>query len=100
MDASINNSLNIKQPAPSVDNTSVQKRKINRPNVGVVDVPNISSTPLKDTLTIKKQENPKIIPVQKPKKSSYFKFQTVLSAIVTLCGIGSIINLIKKIKIK
>ena len=67
--------LNIpKQPAPEVisDNSKNKKKKIfNVPKVGVVDVPNISKTPLADTVAIKKQENPhtvyKLTSDKKPK---------------------------------
>jgi len=96
---------NIKQPAP---NTGVQKeaapaaskpkRAINRPHVGVVDVPKISSTPMKDELVRKERENPREIIKFKPKSKSNLHFQGALSAIIGGCGLVSLLSLIRRIR--
>ena len=55
----------LKQPAPEIisdeSKKDSKKRVFNIPKVGVVDVPNISKTPIADTITLKKQENPHTI---------------------------------------
>ncbi len=66
---------NIKVPEPNVVNSTskntaseskdIQKRKAplrqyNRPNVGVLNVPDISKTPLTDTFIKKRQDNPQM----------------------------------------
>lgn len=90
----------IKQPEPNIiqEGTNPQKREINAPKVGVVDVPNISTTPMADTLTLKKQENPHII--YKLTNNNIFKglkFHNILSIGIGACGIGALVSVIKTI---
>lgn len=90
MDSSINSTQQIQQP--------IQKRTINRPNVGVVDVPKISSTPMKDELVKQAQENPREIINFKSNKKRNFNLQSALSAFITGGGITLLIGLIIKMK--
>ena len=98
MTAPLNSQDLIKQPRPSTmdkssaakkdtasENQNVQsqivpQKKFNRPNVGVVSPSSISQTPLADTITIKKKENPyikyKIMPRIKI-KSNFQKFASI-----------------------
>ena len=58
MNNSSTNLNSIRQPAPSVQAPQNVERKFNKPNVGIVNPPTISRTPLDDTIAIKKKENP------------------------------------------
>ncbi len=104
MTAPISSQNFIKQPLPSTmeENSNTQnstqnteekkeERKYNRPYVGIVGVPNISTTPMADTVEIKKQENPytkyKYIP--KPKITG--NFQKFASIGTFVLGIGALI---------
>lgn len=90
------NSINsINQTAPAAQKP---KRTINRPHVGVVDVPNLSRTPIKDELVRKAQENPREIFNFKTGKKKNLNFQAALSGIIGGCGLLSILNFIKKTK--
>ncbi len=104
----------IKQPEPNVSvsinpsglttasNTQTTeakkpKRVFNRPKVGVIDVPQISKTPLTDTLEIKKQENPHIkYKMPQSKRRGVFSLKEAASVTIFGCGIISLIKLIKK----
>lgn len=98
MDTSIGT---VKQPAPIVGTqteaqTPKTKRTINRPTVGVVDVPKISSTPMKDELVRKERENPREIIKFKTKSKNNLHFQGAMSAIIGACGLASLIGFIKR----
>ena len=97
------NSSNLpKQPAPEViSNDSKQsslKRIFNIPKVGVVDVPNISKTPIADTITLKKQENPhtvyKLTNDRKPKPT----FENISTLGIIGLGLLALLNLFKRKK--
>ena len=110
MTAPLNSQDLIKQPRPSTmdkssaakkntaaesqytQNQIVNQRKFNRPNVGVVSPTSISQTPLSDTITIKKQENPyvkyKIIPKIKI-KSNFQKFASIGVIVAGMCAMAS-----------
>ena len=100
----------IKQPAPSIvtatnKGSGIQKnevpqpkRKINTPNVGVVDVPNISKTPISDMLTIKKQENPRMAYKVAEKKNGFFKFHNIATIGISTASLYCILESILKIK--
>ncbi len=116
MDPLISSKINIpakiKQPEPSVgaevkaEETSKEetskpkkkKREIIRPNVGVVDAPKISTTPMRDTITLKKRENPHTVYKKTPKSKKNFHFQGVMSGVIGVCGVASLISLIKSIR--
>lgn len=89
----------IRQPAPSVQNTSTAQieRKFNLPNVGVVMPPSISKTPLADTVAIKKQENPRMAYKLTTKANKGFKLQGFFSLAIAGCSIGALLKLLKRI---
>ena len=87
----------IRQPAPSVSNTK-KERVYNAPNVGALAVPSISTTPLADTMAIKKQENPRTAYKLTPKSNKGFKLQNVFSIAIAGCSIGALLELLKKAK--
>ena len=92
-----NSSLNlnsIRQPAPSVSSAQVE-RIYNAPKVGVLNVPTISKTPLADTITLKKQENPRTKYKLTPQSFKGFKLQNILSVTILGCSIGALFNLVK-----
>ena len=94
-----NASLNIdsiRQPKPSVGSVSKKERVYNAPNVGVVSPPVISKTPLNDTLTIKRQENPRMKYMLTPKSNKGFKFHILFSLGIIGCSIGALLKLLKK----
>ena len=92
------NSTSIRQPAPSVENTAAPKeRKFNFPQVGVVMPPSISKTPLADTVTIKKQENPRMAYKLTSNANKGFKLQGLFSLAIAGCSIGALLQLLKKI---
>ena len=88
----------VRQPAPSVENTTgaPKKRKFNAPNVGVVDVPNISKTPLADEVALKKQENPRMAYKLTTNANKGFKLQGIFSLAIAGCSIGALLSLLKK----
>ena len=88
----------IRQPAPSVQNTPAaqQERKFNVPNVGVVQPPSISKTPLADTVAIKKQENPRMAYKLTTNANKGFKLQGLSSLAIVGCSIGALFGLLKK----
>lgn len=98
----------IKQPAPNIvsgnnkenNNTEAQKpkRKINSPNVGVVDVPNITNTPISDTINLKKQENPKMAYKLNEDRKGLFKFHNFATIGISSISLYCIIDFISKIK--
>ncbi len=104
MVASVSSQNSVKQPLPSTmeDNSNVQntsstatetkeQRKYNRPNVGVVEVPTISRTPMADTVQIKKQENPYTVYKYIPKPKITGNFQKYASIGTFVLGIGALI---------
>lgn len=87
----------IRQPTPSVQNPNgTNERVFNRPNIGVVNPPSISSTPIDDTLEIKRQENPKMAYKITPKSRKGFKIQNLFSLGIFGCSIGALFELLKK----
>ncbi len=88
----------IRQPAPSTQNNeNTQTERIyNLPKVGVVNPPVISKTPMADTLTIKKQENPRMIYKLTSNAFKGFKLQNVFSLAIAGCSIGALLSLLKK----
>lgn len=107
MDNSLN-SVNLnKAPSPNfVDTTATKtvtaKRKLNMPNVGVVDAPKMSSLPLHDSIVKNKNENPKTAyKISFPKeKIKGLKKDFILSLTILACSIVSIFSLKKSLKIK
>ena len=89
-----------KQPAPSVSEPKSEKikqtRKYNRPQVGVVGVPNISKTPIEDTLVLKKKENPQIKYKFIATRGVLDKFSAFLTVSTVLTGLLAILGLKKK----
>ena len=101
--ASLNvNSL--RQPTPSVVGdlqqaevaNQKQAKKLNVPNVGVVDVPTISKTPVGDTLAIKKQENPRMAYKLTRKSNKGFNLQNFFSLSIVGCAIVALLSGRKK----
>ena len=96
------NSTAAKQPAPSVgeakNETAPQKpaRKYNRPSVGVVDVPNISKTPIEDTLVLKKKEYPRMKYKYISTKGKIDRFAALLSVSTVALGIMAAFGFRKK----
>ena len=87
----------IRQPAPSVQSSASQvERIINVPKVGVVCPPTISRTPMKDTIAIKKKENPRMAYKLTQKSNKGFKLQNVFSLVIASCSIGALLDLLKK----
>ncbi|MBQ4647016.1 MAG: hypothetical protein IJB79_06680 [Candidatus Gastranaerophilales bacterium] len=88
----------IRQPAPSVQsaNGAPVERKYNTPNVGILEVPVISRTPLLDTMTIKRQENPRTIYKFTTNANKGFKLQNFFSLAIVGCSIGALLKLLKK----
>ncbi len=105
METSINA---IKQPKPSTIPKEEQKkavkpkRQFNRPNVGVVDVPKISNTPISDTMSKNKAQNPyityKLDKNTNKKTKRNIDFNNFVSIAITALGIGSLASLIKSFK--
>ncbi len=89
----------IKSPEPNIvtKNKEKPKRKIKRPNVGVVNPSYISKTPIEDTLTIKKQENPQTRYKLTSKKNSAINLNNFTSLVVLGCGFISGFSIFKKI---
>ena len=88
------NKSSIRQPAPNVANTNdTTQRKFNFPNVGVVNVPSISKTPLGDTIAIKKQEHPKMAYKLTPERKKESNFQNVVSLLIAGCSIVALFAL-------
>ncbi len=78
----------------SVQNAETEKkeeRKYNRPYVGVVEVPRISTTPMADTVEIKKQENPYTVYKYIPKPKITGNFQKFASIGTFVLGVGALV---------
>ena len=99
--------LNLRQPTPNVvsgnvnndietSQTSNTERKINYPEVGVVTIPNISKTPLADTLALKKQETPKMAYKLTTKKNNGFTLQNFFSLSIIGCALVALFGGLKK----
>ena len=94
----------LRQPAPSVAGDlrqaevadKKQAKIFNIPNVGVVDVPTISKTPMADTLVIKKQENPRTIYKLTSKGNKGFNLQNFFSLSMVGCAIAALLSGRKK----
>ncbi len=94
-------SLNVlKQPEPNIvsNNATTPKRETLRPNVGVVDVPTISSPTTTDILELKRQENPHTVYKLSEKPKTDLKFQGICSIGIALGSLISLISLFKKTK--
>ncbi|MBQ2983632.1 MAG: hypothetical protein IJD57_02425 [Candidatus Gastranaerophilales bacterium] len=94
-------SLNVlKQPEPNIvsNNATTTKRETLRPNVGVVDVPAISSPTTTDILELKRQENPHTVYKLSEKPKTDLKFQGFCSIGIALGSLISLISLFKKTK--
>jgi len=98
MNNSSTNLNSIRQPAPSVQAPQNVERKFNKPNVGIVNPPTISRTPLDDTIAIKKKENPKMAYKLTPKSKKGLKLQSLFSLAIAGCSIGALLELLKKAK--
>ena len=99
--------FNVQAPAPNIVNSSDKnnnkgqmandkkpKRKINTPNVGVVDAPNISRTPIADFLQLKKDENPKTAyKLTTKNKVKGVNLSNILSVAIGVCSIISFTKL-------
>ena len=100
----------IKQPAPNIVSNSTNskpettketiepKRIIIRPNVGVVDVPTISKTPISDLLEIKKQENPRTVYRLDDNKEKPPNLYNIASIVISASALYGLLNLSKSIK--
>ena len=88
----------IKQPAPDIAGSNEQKRTINRPYVGVISDINPTSTPIRDTLTLKEQENPRIKYMPFKNKNTRVSFDNIATSGIIGCGILAILSLIKRKK--
>ena len=93
----------IKQPAPSVSsNTTAVDSEGNKYKVipatfnDVIQVPNMTSTPLGDWVEIKRKENPYMKYKIKDKTPTIKGFNTVLGLTVFICGVISCFKLFKK----
>ncbi len=94
----------IKQPAPELSSnaseiTNTQEKKykiIPAQNTGVIQAPKISSTPIRDMVEIKRNENPHIIYKIHTKKDTLKGIETTAGIGVILCGIASLVKLFKK----
>lgn len=107
MDNAIANLNSIRQPNPTIggQNVVVQNQsnlvqnnptKTNVPKIGVVEVPTISTTPLADTLTLKKQQTPKIKLKYISKSNRDFNLHNICSFSVIGCAIIALLSLKKK----
>ena len=90
----------IKQPAPSISSSNIQdenkKYKIIRnANIGVIQMPKTSNTPLTDWVEIKRQENPRLKYKVTFKQNKLPKFDTIAGLGVIVCAIVSVIKLFK-----
>lgn len=89
----------LKQPEPKVvsnNQNAQQKRETKRPYVGVVNVPNITKTPISDVLELKKQENPHIVYKLSEKPKGDLKFHGICSIGIIAGSLISLISLFKK----
>ena len=95
------NIATLKQPAPKVisgEEKPQEKREIKVPAVGVVDVPNISKTPMADTLALKQQENPHTVYKLTSKKKPNLNFSNVSTVGIIGFGLAALISIIKGIR--
>ena len=96
---------NIKQPAPSTignnqENKENQEKKyriLPSRNIGMVDAPSISKTPLGDMISIKKEENPKAKYQNYSNKKDLSAVNIISLTGVFVCSILSLLKLRKKI---
>ena len=85
--------LNIfKQPAPVISQSQSANNNplFKYPNVGVLQVPTISKTPIADTIALKKKENPKTaykVDLRNKELLKGFNWQTFSSISIIICGI-------------
>lgn len=107
MDNAFANFNSIKQPSPNIIGQSVavqnqnnssenKQRKYNSPYLGAIDVPEISKTPLYDTMTINQRKNPKPKVKFVKKISKGFNFQNALSLTIFASSLVALFRLIKK----
>ena len=89
------NSLNLFQPKPAIDSNKEAEKNyklIKGPNVGVINPPTISKTPLGDTLCLKKQENPRMAYKVTQNKAKPDFLNTASFLLITACSIAAIFN--------
>ena len=89
------NSVNLFQPKPAIeDKSSAEKNKnyelIKSPNVGVIEPPVISKTPLGDTLCIKKQDNPRMAYKITPKTTKLDLINSLSFILISACSIAAL----------
>ena len=101
----------IKQPAPNIQNIQVNQQPqtqneiiqdnekkykiIKNSNVGIINLPNISKTPMRDTIEIKSKENPYTKYNLKEDKKKLFSIHSITFATVIICA-ATLINSLKK----
>lgn len=88
----------IRQPKPDVGQKETKERTYTAPKVGVIKPPFVSTTPLGDSLAIKKQETPRMKYKFTPKSNKGFKFHNIFSLGIFGCSIGALLKLLKKKK--
>ncbi len=97
----------IKQPEPSVlvnnsqytDAEGKKYKVINyNPNIGVVNTPQLSRTPLRDWIELKRKENPYTVYKLTPKDNTPNTISSIGAIGIILCGIASAFKLLKKNK--
>ena len=79
----------VKSPEPNLVSNQKEKnpkREIKRPDVGVVSVPQISNTPLADTISISKQENPHTVYKLTNKTDSFLNLNNIASIGIIACA--------------
>ena len=114
METNVSNVLDIiKQPAPNLQTPQQKETKqeisqvqaddkpkyklIQGPNVGVIELPKITKTPITDTLEIKKQENPyTIYKTTSQNKIKLSSIHTLTTLATVACGFGALFGLFKK----
>lgn len=100
MDNAVANFNSIKQPSPNIagQNAAVQNKEriYNAPYLGAIDVPNISRTPLTDTMIINQQKHPKPKIKIAPKADKGFNLQNIFSFAILGSSLIALLRLIKK----
>ena len=91
----------VRQPAPSIvsSNTNGDEKKfkvVQNKNIGVIQVPKTTNTPLLDWIEFKKKENPKTVYKLTAKANGIKGLQITASIGVIFCGIASLVKLFKK----
>lgn len=84
----------IKQPSPSVSDKKY--KPIKGIDIGVIQAPKTSKTPLRDWVELKRQENPYTVYKIKSKKYDIKDIHLTAGIGVILCGIASLVKLFHK----